>query len=60
MTMLQEEVTVELLNSDGSNYASWSFHLQNAFRSLSPEAEQIFDASILPINIDMKIRLNMI
>jgi hypothetical protein len=27
MTMLSQEVTVELLNSDGSNYASWSFHL---------------------------------
>jgi hypothetical protein len=54
MTMLQEEVTVELLNFDGSNYAFWSFHLQNAFRSLGLEVEQIFDASMWPINIDMK------
>jgi hypothetical protein len=52
--MSSQEVTVELLNSDGSNYASWSFHLYNTFRSLGPEVEQIFDASVLPINIDMK------
>jgi hypothetical protein len=52
--MSSQEVTVELLNSDGSNYASWSFQLYNAFRSLGPEVEQIFDASIFPINIDMK------
>jgi hypothetical protein len=51
--MSSQEVTVELLNSDGSNYASWSFHLYNTFRSLGPEVEQIFDASVLPINIDM-------
>jgi hypothetical protein len=54
MMMLSQEVTVELLNSDGSNYASWSFHLYNTFSSLGPEVEQIFDASVLPINIDMK------
>jgi hypothetical protein len=49
--MSSQEVTVELLNSDGSNYASWSFHLCNTFRSLAPKVEQIFDASVLPINI---------
>jgi hypothetical protein len=54
MTMSSQEVTVELLNFDGSNYASWSFHLYNTFRSLGPEVEKIFDASFLPINIDMK------
>jgi hypothetical protein len=52
--MSSQEVTVEFLNSDGSNYASWSFYLYNTFRSLGPEVEQIFDASVLPINIDMK------
>jgi hypothetical protein len=52
--MSSQEVTVELVNSDGSNYASWSFHLYHTFRSLGPEVEQIFDASVLPINIDMK------
>jgi hypothetical protein len=31
-----------------------SFHLHNTFRSLGPKVEQIFDASILSINIDMK------
>jgi hypothetical protein len=54
MTMSSQEVTVELVNSDGSNYASWSFHLYHTFRSLGPEVEKIFDASVLPINIDMK------
>jgi hypothetical protein len=54
MMMSSQEETVELLNSDGSNYASWSFHLYNTFRSLGPEVEQIFDASVFPINIDMK------
>jgi hypothetical protein len=29
MTMSSQDVTVELLNSDGSNYASWYFHLYN-------------------------------
>jgi hypothetical protein len=52
--MSSQEVTVELVNSNGSNYASWSFHLYHTFRSLGPEVEQIFDASVLPINIDMK------
>jgi hypothetical protein len=52
--MSSQEVTVELLNSNGSNYASMSFHLYNTFRSLGPEVEQIFDASVLPINIDIK------
>jgi hypothetical protein len=54
MMMSSQEVTVEILNSDGSNYASWCFHLYNTFRSLGPKVEQIFDASVLPINIDMK------
>jgi hypothetical protein len=31
MTMSSQEVTIELLNSDGSNYASWYFHLYNTF-----------------------------
>jgi hypothetical protein len=54
MTMSSQEVTVELLNFDGSNYASWPIHLYNTFRSLGHEVEQIFDASVLPVNVDMK------
>jgi hypothetical protein len=53
--MSSQEVTVELLNSDDSNYASWSFHLYNTFRSLGPKVEQIFDASVLPINIESRL-----
>jgi hypothetical protein len=37
--MSSQEVTVELVNSDGSNYASWSFHLYHTFRSLGPEVD---------------------
>jgi hypothetical protein len=55
--MSSQVVTVERLNSDGSNYASWTFHLYNTFRSLGPEVEQIFDVSVLPINIFWRLVL---
>jgi hypothetical protein len=54
MTMSREEVTLELLNFDGSKFTSWSFHLQNAFRNLGSKVEQIFNVSILPIDFDKK------
>ena len=39
-----------LLQNDGSNFLSWSLHVLNAFRTISPLFEHIVDASIpLPI-----------
>ena len=38
------------LQNDGSNFLSWSIHVLNAFRAISPLVEHIVDASIpLPI-----------
>ena len=39
-----------LPQNDGSNFLSWSIHVLNAFRAISPLVERIMDASIsLPI-----------
>ena len=39
-----------LLQNDGSNFLSWSIHVLNALRAISPLVEHIVDASIpLPI-----------
>ena len=38
------------LQHDGSNFLSWSLHVLNAFRTISPLVERIVDASIpLPV-----------
>ena len=39
-----------LLHNDGSNFLSWSIHVLNAFRAISPLVEHIVDASI-PLSI---------
>jgi hypothetical protein len=39
--------------SNGSNYASWSDHVLNAFRIIGPNIERIFVASILPPKFDI-------
>jgi hypothetical protein len=49
-----KEVTLELLLSDGLNYACWSASVLNAFRSVDPHLEQIFNKSILPSKISRK------
>ena len=48
------EVPFEPLALDGSNYASWSAHVLNVFRTISPLAEQVVVVSILPphLNVD--------
>jgi len=44
------ESEMVLLQNDGSNFLSWSFHVLNAFRAISPLTEHIVDTSIpLPI-----------
>ncbi|PUZ75302.1 hypothetical protein GQ55_1G148700 [Panicum hallii var. hallii] len=47
------EVFFEPLVSNGSNYASWSAHVLNAFRTMGPTVERILIASILPPKFDI-------
>jgi hypothetical protein len=48
------EVTLEILLSDCSNYASWSTRVINAFRTIDPQLEQILDKSIISSSYDKK------
>jgi hypothetical protein len=48
------EVTLEILLNDCSNYASWSTSVINAFRIIDPQLEQILDKSIIPPSYDKK------
>jgi hypothetical protein len=43
-----KEVTLEILLSDCSNYASWYTSVVNAFRTIDSRLEQILDKSIIP------------
>jgi len=43
-----EEVSLELLILDGSNYTSWSACMLDIFRAMGPPIEQIVDVSISP------------
>ena len=49
------EVTLEILLSDCSNYDSWSTRVINAFRTVDPQLEQIIDKSIIPSSYNRKI-----
>jgi hypothetical protein len=48
------EVTLEILLSDCSNYVSWSTSVINAFRTIDSQLEQILDKSIIPSSYDKK------
>jgi hypothetical protein len=48
--MSSQEVTVELLLGDGSNYKSWSVSIYNVFMRVDPNLRQIFSRSIFPSN----------
>jgi hypothetical protein len=48
------EVTLEILRPDCSNYDSWSTRVINAFRTVDPQLEQILDKSIISSNYDRK------
>jgi hypothetical protein len=48
------EVTLEILLSDCSNYDSWSTRVINAFRTVDPQLEQIIDKSIFPSSYNRK------
>ena len=47
--MSSQEVIVELLLGDGSNYKSWSVSIYNAFMHVDPDLRQIFSRSIFPM-----------
>jgi hypothetical protein len=49
------EVTLEILLSDCSNYVSWSTRVLNAFRTIDPRLEQIIDKSIIPSSYNKRI-----
>jgi hypothetical protein len=49
--MSSQEVTVELLLGDGSNYMSWSASIYNAFMIVDPDLRQVFSRSIFPSNV---------
>jgi hypothetical protein len=48
------EVTLEILLSDCSNYTSWSTSVINAFRTIDSQLEQILYKSIIPSSYDKK------
>ncbi|XP_066358180.1 uncharacterized protein [Miscanthus floridulus] len=48
-----EEVSLELLLLDSSNYTSWSASVLDVFRTMGPQIEQIIDVSILPPHDDL-------
>jgi hypothetical protein len=48
------EVTLEILLFDCSNYSSWSTSVINVFRTIDPQLEQILDKSIIPSSYDKK------
>jgi hypothetical protein len=50
---MSNEVFFEPLVNDGSNYASWSAHVLNAFRTMGPIIERILIVSILPPKFDI-------
>jgi hypothetical protein len=52
--MSSQEVTLELLLGDGSNYKSWSVSIYNAFMHIDPDLRQFFSRSIFPFDISKK------
>jgi hypothetical protein len=50
-----EEVYVELLLLDSSNYASWSTSVLTVFKDMGPHIEWIIDVSIFPSSDDLAI-----
>jgi hypothetical protein len=51
--LTSEEVSLELLLLDGSNYASWSASVLDVFRAMGPHIERIVDVSISPPSDDL-------
>jgi hypothetical protein len=55
MTMSSQEVTLELMIGDGSNYKSWAVSILNAFMSVDPHLRQVFSKSIMPAYISTNL-----
>ena len=53
--LTSEEVSLELLLLDGSNYTSWSASVLTIFRDMGPHIEHIVDVSISPPSDDLAI-----
>jgi hypothetical protein len=51
MMMSSQEVTLELLLGDSSNYKSWFVYINNAFMYIDIDLRQIFSRSIFPSGI---------
>ena len=51
--LTSEEVSLELLLLDGSNYASWSASVLNIFWAMGPHIERIVDVSISPPSVNL-------
>jgi hypothetical protein len=54
------EVTLEILHSDCSNYVSWPTSVINAFRTIDSRLEQILDKSVIPSSYNGKMLLRKI
>jgi hypothetical protein len=52
-TSTSEEVSLELLLLDGSNYTSWSASVLAIFKDMGPHIERIVDVSISPPSDDL-------
>jgi hypothetical protein len=51
--LTSEEVSLELLLSYGSNYASWSASVLAVFKDMGPHVERIVDVTISPPSDDL-------
>jgi hypothetical protein len=49
MMMSSQEVTLELLLGDGSNYKSWSISIYNALMYIDPDLRKIFSRGIFTL-----------
>jgi hypothetical protein len=56
--MSSQEVTVELLLGDGSNYKSWSVSIYNAFMHVDPNLSRSLTKVFFPLTL-VKILLMM-
>jgi hypothetical protein len=53
MMLISEEISLELLLLDGSNYTSWSASVLAVFNDMGPHIERVVDMSISPPSDDL-------
>ena len=51
--LISEEISLELLLLDGSNYTSWSASVLAVFNDMGPHIERVVDMSISPPSDDL-------